>query len=271
MVRVGVVGYGHLGQYLVENILKHPDLELAWVWNRTELKGRVDEKYILKDLASCGTGDPDVIVEVAHPDITKQFGAKFLAAADFMIGSPTALADVGLETGLADAACKNGLYIPSGALWGGEDIRKMAERGTLKGLTVTMRKHPSSFKLNGDLHLKNEQVGSEPVELYYGPVRQLCPLAPNNVNTMAAAAVAASNLGFDKTLGRLVSDPTIPNWHFVEVDVEGPEGPGGHKFSVRTVRSNPAAAGAVTGSATYASFLSSLIRVGGKGPGFHIC
>ena len=80
-----------------------------------------------------------------------------------------------------------------------------------------MRKHPDSFKLNGDLKLKNEQVGSEAVELYHGPVRQLCPLAPNNVNTMAAAAVAASNLGFDKTLGRLVSDPTIPNWHFVEV------------------------------------------------------
>ena len=30
-------------------------------------------------------------------------------------------------------------------------------------------------------------------------------------------------------------------------------------------------AGAVTGSATYASFLSSLVRVGGKGPGVHIC
>ena len=80
-----------------------------------------------------------------------------------------------------------------------------------------MRKHPSSFKLNGDLKLKNEQVGHEAVELYNGPVRQLCPLAPNNVNTMAAAAVAASNLGFDKTVGRLVSDPSIPNWHFVEV------------------------------------------------------
>jgi len=271
MVRIGVVGYGHLGQYLVENILKHPDLELAWVWNRSELHGRVQENYILKDLADCANGDPDVIVEVAHPDITKQFGAKFLAASDFMIGSPTALADVELETVLAGAACKHGLYIPSGALWGGEDIRKMSERGTLKGLTVTMRKHPSSFKLNGDLKLKNEQVGSEAVDLYHGPVRQLCPLAPNNVNTMAAAAVAASNLGFDKVLGRLVSDPNIPNWHFVEVDVEGPEGPGGQKFSVRTVRSNPAAPGAVTGSATYASFLSSLIRVGGKGPGFHIC
>ena len=135
MVRVGVVGYGHLGQYLVENILKHPELELAWVWNRSDLKGRVKDEFILKDLAECAIGDPDVIVEVAHPDITKQFGAKFLTIADFMIGSPTALADEDLESGLKAAASNHGLYIPSGALWGGEDIRKMAERGTLKGLT----------------------------------------------------------------------------------------------------------------------------------------
>ena len=139
MVRIGVVGYGHLGQYLVENILKHPELELVWVWNRSDLKGRVKDEFILKDLAQCAIGDPDVIVEVAHPDITKQFGAKFLATADFMIGSPTALADGDLESGLKAAASKHGLYIPSGALWGGEDIRKMAERGTLKGLTGMTR------------------------------------------------------------------------------------------------------------------------------------
>lgn len=40
-----------------------------------------------------------------------------------------------------------------------------------------------------------------------GPVRELCPLAPNNVNTMAAAAIAAHNLGFDKVSGSIVSDP----------------------------------------------------------------
>ncbi len=40
-----------------------------------------------------------------------------------------------------------------------------------------------------------------------GPVRDLCPLAPNNVNTMAAAAIAAHNLGFDKVTGCLISDP----------------------------------------------------------------
>ncbi len=39
-----------------------------------------------------------------------------------------------------------------------------------------------------------------------GPVRGLCPLAPNNVNTMAAAAIAAHNLGFDKVTGCLIAD-----------------------------------------------------------------
>lgn len=124
-----------------------------------------------------------------------------------MLGSPTALADKDLEDDLYKSADKNGLYVPSGALWGGEDIRKMAERGTLKGLTVTMRKHPSSFKLNGDIAEVNAKVTSEPVVLYEGPVRPLCSLAPNNVNTMAAAAVAAINLGLDQVQGKLVADP----------------------------------------------------------------
>ena len=34
--------------------------------------------------------------------------------------------------------------------------------------------------------------------IYSGSVRELCPLAPNNVNTMAAAAIAGHTLGFDK-------------------------------------------------------------------------
>lgn len=34
----------------------------------------------------------------------------------------------------------------------------MAQRGTLKGLTVTMKKYPSSLKLLGELKTKNDQV-----------------------------------------------------------------------------------------------------------------
>lgn len=42
---------------------------------------------------------------------------------------------------------------------------------------------------------------------FSGPVRALCSLAPNNVNTMAGASIAAHNLGFDGVTARLVADP----------------------------------------------------------------
>ena len=50
------------------------------------------------------------------------------------IGSPTALAQSGLEQKLKLAAKTHGLYVPSGAFWGSEDIQKMADRGNLQVL-----------------------------------------------------------------------------------------------------------------------------------------
>lgn len=69
----------------------------------------------------------------------------------------------------------------------------MADLGTLSALTITMIKHPSSFKVRGSLAdlCKQAQEGNEPVILYEGTVRNLCPLAPNNVNTMAGAAIGS--------------------------------------------------------------------------------
>ena len=34
-----------------------------------------------------------------------------------------------------------------GALWGASDIQKMADRQTIGGLTITMKKEPSSLKV----------------------------------------------------------------------------------------------------------------------------
>ena len=81
-----------------------------------------------------------------------------------------------------------------------------------------MKKHPSSFKLNGNIAEINSKVKDEAVVLYEGPVRPLCSLAPNNVNTMAAAAIAASNLGLDNVIGKLKQfvDKTILNaWNII--------------------------------------------------------
>ena len=81
--------------------------------------------------------------------------------------------------------------------------------------------------------------------------------------------------------------------HVVEVDVYGPGSAGTGSddkncFTVKTVRSNPAASGVVTGHQTYSSFLSSLLcellndvfiwtltlafpGSKGGGPGVHLC
>ncbi len=94
---------------------------------------------------------------------------------------------------------------------GAADIKKMSNKNTLKGLRVTMKKHPKSLILNGTLKEKLDDYcktfcnNSDPLILYEGDysynfknnfinlkncrlkgsVRELCPLAPNNVNTMA--------------------------------------------------------------------------------------
>jgi predicted dinucleotide-utilizing enzyme len=285
VIRVGIVGYGSLGAYLSDYIVspegRDRGLELAFVWNRSPERVRSSAPAgvrgaLLEELSAFGArGRVDVVVEVAHPSITGRYAEAFLAAgADYFCGSPTCFAEQEVETRVRAAAGRAGraVFLPAGALWGSADIQKMAARGSLKGLTVTMKKAPHHVKAVGALREKLDAIvaaglAGEQV-LYEGPVRGLCPLAPNNVNTMACAAMAAGPaLGFDGTRARLVVDKSL-SAHVVQVDVEGPGG-----FTVGSTRFNPAKKGAVTGNATYASFLSSLLAAvdkAGAVSGVHI-
>ena len=140
-----------------------------------------------------------------------------------------------------------------------------------------MRWHPSALRLRGALADKLAAMQAQPGFagrehlLYDGPIRALCPMAPNNVNTIACAAMATgTTLGFDRTIGRIFVDTSLEA-HVIEIDADGPLKHGGMRFAVGTRRVNPAKPGAVTGSATYVSFLSSMLRGGGRGPGLHFC
>uniref|UniRef100_A0A915CSP5 Aspartate dehydrogenase domain-containing protein n=1 Tax=Ditylenchus dipsaci TaxID=166011 RepID=A0A915CSP5_9BILA len=255
--RIGIIGYGHLGQFLRIELSKSPSkFTIKKIWNRTEEEK--ENVLPLTELNESSLADIDLVIEVAHPDVIHEFGKMILGKADLFIGSPTALATQTTLDGLQERLIENkhrSVFVPSGALWGANDIQRMANLGILKGLTITMLKHPSSLKVADSLKMLCQRAikSNMPVVLYDGPVRLLCPLAPNNVNTMAAAAIAAHTLGFENTRAKLIADPALLNWHIIEYELEGENG-----FRTTVRRENPAQAGAVTGDTTYFSFLSSV-------------
>ena len=77
-------------------------------------------------------------------------------------------------------------------------------------------------------------------------------------------------MGFDGLHAELVADETLQA-HVIDIEAHGPLRPDGTSLSVVTQRINPAAPGAVTGSATYLSFLGSMMRASRRGDGVHLC
>ena len=269
MRKIGIVGYGKLGQHLCASIENIDGLELAFVWNRnpTAIGSEIPESKKIADLGQCTEIPCDLIVEVAHPIISKQWGETFISHCDYMIGSPTALADRETEERLLNTPQKHGMYIPRGALPGLEEILSMKNANKLHAASITMRKHPKSLKFSGPLPA-GHQHSNQPVTYYQGPLRPLCEYAPNNVNTMAVLALS-SGLGMDNVQATLIADTTLEH-HITEVSLYGAGEPNA-RYSLDLIRKSPAGAGAVTSSATFDTFLASMIRATGKGAGLHFC
>ena len=291
-LRLGILGFGHLGQFIYQHIenernKSNNDIELVFIWNRSKemfskLDFNIQQDLIVSTIEEGLQRAPDLVVEVAHPDLIETYAEKILDVSDLFIGSPTALARAHVEKLLRTKTIQTGhvVYIGTGAFWGADDISKMNERNTLRSLSITMKKHPDSYKLNEPLNSKlideRRKLGDRPGEMiiYSGPVRELCQLAPNNVNTMAVGATIASHLGFDQVQGRLIADASLDDRHIVEIELTGPETTVGENkqlgFHLKTIRTNPAQLGAVTGTATLLSFVSSIKRAKGRTPGIHV-
>lgn len=285
-LRLGILGFGHLGQFIYQHI-DNNDFELVFIWNRSKeifskLDFEIQQNLIVSTIEEGLQRQVDLVIEVAHPDLIETYAEKILDVSDLFIGSPTALARAPVEKLLRTKTIQSGhaVYIGTGAFWGADDIAKMDEQNTLRSLSITMKKHPDSFKLNEPLNSKlieeRRRLGDQPGEMiiYSGPVRELCQLAPNNVNTMAIGATIASHLGFDQVQGRLVADTALVDRHIVEIELTGPETTIDENkktdFHLKTIRTNPAPPGVVTGAATLLSFISSVKRSKGRTPGIHV-
>jgi predicted dinucleotide-utilizing enzyme len=263
MRRVGIIGFGFIGRSLYESITGEAGaahgLEAAFVHTRSGHAPGVASGHFCPDLADFDRFAPDLIIEVAHPAITLAHGAAFLARADYMPLSLTALAEPGVQEALLAAASSGGhrLLVASGALVGLESL--LAGRADWTDVAITFRKHPRNI----DFALTNIDPSrlTEATTVYDGPVRGIAPLYPRNVNTMVACALATT--GLDACRARLVADPAL-DVAIAEVEARGRSG-----ALLSTAKRVPAVG--VSGTEMAASVLHSVLRTGPAAAGLEFC
>ena len=252
--RVGLIGFGFIGQRVYERISSNPahGLEVAFVHNRSGTRlAAVPAALQLHDLDALERFKPDLVVEMAHPRYTHQWGEQILAHADYLPLSVTALADDGLLARLLARARATGtsLAVPHGALMGLDSLREW--RHAWREVSISFFKHPSNIDFS--------ESGIDPASitcetaLYDGPARGIAPLFPRNVNTMITCALAT--VGLDQCRARLVADPGL-TVAIAEVRALG------HDGSVLHMRKEQPAIG-VSGTEMFESQFASILRAAG--------
>jgi aspartate dehydrogenase len=260
--RIGLIGLGYIGRYVYEQVRSRPELglEIAFVHDLAaeRLEG-LPEELVLRDISAFAARQPNLVVEMAHPIVTRQYGAIFLAKTDYMPLSITAFADEGLPELLQDTARRNGtcLFIPHGAVVGLESI--FEGRDLWEEVTMVMKKSPKNLDFAAAPRFSAHEIKTATV-LYDGPTRAVCPLFPRNVNSHATVAMAG--IGFDHTRSVLVADPSL-DVSVIEVTARG------RGVQMRIERSNPLKG--VSGVFTLNSTLSAIHRAKGARGAMQIC
>ena len=266
---IGLIGFGKLGQYLLDQFyyqdVNRDKINICFIWNRSPIpQDKIPKDIkILKSIDEFDQYDLDLIVEVAHPNIIKTWGQRFLQKTNLFISSSTVFCDHHFEKNFLKFATNgpNCLILAKGALSGLHDLLELADHNSIEKLSIKMVKAPESIKFEGPLPAQNEKfkhTNLEPLTLFKGPVRQLAQYAPNNVNTMVLASLA-SGLGLDKVEGELIASPGLKH-HEVTWTALVTINSSNQPLKIQMTKINPASSGSVTGQFTYQSFRNSILK-----------
>jgi len=261
ITRIGIIGYGLIGKEVHQMIKKsaNKNLEIAFIYDIVQEKLKdVERELVLDDLNRFSEKKPDLVIEMAHPEITRKWGTKILEYCDYMFISVTALSDQGMEEKLKKVTKKYGTcaYVPHGGAIGIDAI--FENRNVWETISIIMKKPPKNIDYT-KVDINPEDIKEETV-LYDGPTRGICPLFPRNVNTHAAIAYAG--IGFDKTNSLLVVNPA---WKVATIALHARS----KDIEIKTERIETITG--VTGISTPASIYNSLQIATFKDPGIHLC
>lgn len=256
MTRVGLIGFGFIGAQVYARIRAQPELglEIAFVHNRNAARLKdVAPELILDDLARSGTREPDLVVEMAHPEYTRRYAEQILAYADYLPLSVTALADDTLRERLIAQAARSGnrLLIPHGALIGTENLLEWQHMWDK--VEITFVKSPQNIDFSESGIDPNAIQGDSVV--YEGPVRGIARLFPRNVNTMVTCALATT--GLDRCHAKLIASPGL-TVAIAEIRATGRDG------ATLSMRKEQPIVG-VSGTEVFEAQFRSILRAAGGG------
>jgi aspartate dehydrogenase len=223
-MRVGVVGCGNIATDLC-NALRQGDIPAEVVALTDVEPARAETLLYAQQLEArvCGLEEnvfnSDFVVECAEPSAVKAvLEACIRHKKDCLIMS---LGGLLAEPGLLDRARENGVSVrlPSGAICGLDGVRSAKEAG-LDKVTLTTRKPPKG--LAGAPYLVQNGIDvehlTEPTVVFEGTAMEAVKAFPKNVNV--AAGLSLAGVGPEKTIVRVIADPTS-NANSHEVVAEG--------------------------------------------------
>jgi aspartate dehydrogenase len=214
---IGIIGYGFLGNSLHRNLLGSR-INVSKIYNRSSERlaelptetATTDMQVFLDALDSL-----DLVVELAHADLSAQFGQQILQHSHYMPCSVSALANDDLRNRLIKTAREAGtrIFIPHGAAVGMDNLAEAKEKW--QQVNITFRKPAAS--IDGA-----DEVREEESILFDGSIREIAQKFPRSVNSMVACALATDCL--DQSRARMIADNRLENVLSGEFEFLGDDG-----------------------------------------------
>lgn len=254
-IRIGLIGYGTLGQAGAAHVAAlNGACSISGVLVRASGIGRTGYLRASTDVEEFMAFGHDVVIECAGQQALRDYGVAVLAhGVDLVPASVGALVDDGLRNALRAAAQAKGsvVRLPSGAIAGIDGLAAARHAGIDEALyRGTMPPH--ALKAPGAAQLRVRTV------VFEGTAREAAAKYPKNANLTGMIALAGA--GFDKTRVELIADPAVErNVH--ELRVNGAFGEFEVRVSGRRISDTSPSSWLVAGSLVQAATGSNFTRL----------